>query len=213
MPDNIDVSPGTGKTIRADEVAGALYQVIKPAFGVDGAATLVSATDPLPVTVANASLTVTGTVTASGPLTDTQLRATAVPVADGGATLSIDDGAGSITVDGSVTANPTVVAMTTVTNTTASAGDNTVIAAPSAGNRIVIYSLQIQLEAATATTVLKKSGSTNIGRLYLAAAGDGAIWVYPAGRELRLGTAEAFVINLSGANAIGYTVRYSTEAV
>jgi hypothetical protein len=224
MADDIDVSPGTGKTVRADEVGGKLYQVIKPAFGVDGAATLVSATDPLPVTIADAFVDVDGdwltnaelratAVPVSGPLTNTELRATAVPVSDGGATLSIDDGAGSITVDGTVTANPTVVAMTTVTNTTASAGDNTVIAAPSAGNRIVIYSLQIQLEAATATTVLKKSGSTTIGRLYCAAAGDGAIWVYPAGRELRLGTAEAFVINLSGANAIGYTVRYSTEAV
>jgi hypothetical protein len=207
VPDNIDVSPGTGKTIRADEIAGALYQVIKPAFGADGAATLVSATDPLPVTIADAFVDVDGDW-----LTNAELRATPVPVSDGGATLSIDDGAGSITVDGSVTANPTVVAMTTVTNTTATAGDNTVIAAPSAGNRIVIYSLQIQLEAATATTVLKKSGSTTIGRLYCAAAGDGAIYVYPAGRELRLGTAEAFALNLSGANAIGYTVRYSTEA-
>jgi hypothetical protein len=228
MADNVNVSEGSGKVIRTDEVGGVQVQVIKPAFGVDGAATLVSATDPLPVAISASvgvtgpltdtqlrasAVPVSGTVTASGPLTDTQLRATAVPVSDGGATLSIDDGAGSITVDGNVTANPTVVAMTTVTNTTATAGDNTIIAAPGSGNRIVVYSLQIQLEAATATTVLKKSGSTTIGRLYCAAAGDGAIWVYPAGRELRLGTAEAFVINLSGANAIGYTVRYSTEAV
>jgi hypothetical protein len=224
MPDNIDVSPGTGKTIRADEIAGALYQVIKPAFGADGVATLVSATDPLPVTIADAFVDVDGdwltdtqlratAVPVSGPITNTELRASAVPVSDGGATLSIDDGAGSITVDGTVTANPTAVAMTTVTNTTASAGDNTVIAAPGVNTRIVIYSLQIQLEAATATTVLKKSGSTTIGRLYCAAAGDGAIWVYPAGRELRLGTNEAFGLNLSGANAVGYTVRYSTEAV
>lgn len=205
MADNIDVSPGSGKTIRADEVGGALYQVIKPAFGVDGSATLVSATDPLPVTIADASVTVDGTVAATGDwLTNTELRASAVPVSDGGA---------SLTVDGSLTVAQTTVAMTTVTNTTSTAGDNTIIAAPGSGNRLVIYSLQIQLEAATATTILKKSGSTTIGRLYCSAAGDGAIWVYPAGRELRLGTNEAFVLNLSGANAIGYTVRYSTEAV
>lgn len=205
MADNIDVSPGSGKTIRADEVGGALYQVIKPAFGVDGSATLVSATDPLPVTIADAAVTVDGTVAATGDwLTDTELRASAVPVSDGGA---------SLTVDGSLTVAQTTVAMTTVTSTTSTSGDNTIIAAPGSGNRLVIYSLQIQLEAATATTILKKSGSTTIGRLYCAAAGDGAVWVYPAGRELRLGTNEAFVLNLSGANAIGYTVRYSTEAV
>jgi hypothetical protein len=213
MADNIDVSPGTGKTVRADEVGGALYQVIKPAFGVDGAATLVSATDPLPVTVANASITVTGTVTASGPLTDTQLRATAVPVADGGATLSIDDGAGSITVDGSVTTTPAAVTITNVTNTTATSGDNTIVAAPGSGQRLRLHMLKIQLEAATATTVLLKSGSTTFDRVYCAAAGDGMIVVYPVGREQLLGTNEALVINLSGANAVGYTFRYSTEAV
>ncbi len=218
MADNINVTPGTGKTIAADEIGGALYQRVKIAAGVDGAATDVSATNPLPVTFDNTTIavtdgggaltvdgavTVSGTVTATGPLTDTQLRATAVPVSDGGS---------SITIDGSVTATQSTVSMTTVTNTTSTSGDNTIIAAPGASTRIVIYSLQIQLEGATATTILKKSGSTTIGRLYCAAAGDGAIFVYPAGRELRLGTNEAFVLNLSGANAIGYTVRYSTEA-
>ena len=110
MADNIDVSPGSGKTIRADEVGGALYQVIKPAFGVDGSATLVSATDPLPVTIADAAVTVDGTVAATGDwLTDTELRASAVPVSDGGA---------SLTVDGSLTVAKTTVAMTTVKSTT-----------------------------------------------------------------------------------------------
>lgn len=208
MADNIDVSPGTGKTVRADEVAGALYQVIKPAFGIDGAATLVSATDPLPVTVANAFVDVDGDW-----LTDTQLRASAVPVSDGGASLSIDDGAGSITVDGSVTTTPAAVTITNVTNTTATSGDNTVVAAPGSGQRLRLHMLQVQLEAATATTVLFKSGSTTFDRVYCAAAGDGKIVVYPVGREQALGTNEAFVINLSGANAVGYTVRYSTEAV
>ncbi len=36
MVDNIDVTPGTGKTIAADEVASVLYQRVKPVWGPDG---------------------------------------------------------------------------------------------------------------------------------------------------------------------------------
>lgn len=53
MADNIDVSPGTGKTIAADEIAGVLHQRVKISQGVDGSATDVSASDPLNVTLAN----------------------------------------------------------------------------------------------------------------------------------------------------------------
>lgn len=185
MADNMDVSPGSGKTIRADEIGGVLYQIVKPAFGVDGSATLVSTSDPLPVSDAGGSITV------DGPLTDTQLRASSVPV----------------------TTTPASVTITDVTGTAASSGDNTIIAAPGSGQRLRLHKVQIQLEAATATTVLIKSGSTTFDRLYCAAAGDGKIDVYPVGREKALGTNEALVFNLSGANSCGYTVRYSTEAV
>ena len=38
MVDNIDVTPGTGATVAADDVGGALYQRVKLAVGADGAA-------------------------------------------------------------------------------------------------------------------------------------------------------------------------------
>lgn len=38
MADNMDVTPGTGKTVAADEVAGALHQRVKLSLGADGAA-------------------------------------------------------------------------------------------------------------------------------------------------------------------------------
>jgi hypothetical protein len=38
MADNMDVTPGTGKTIAADEIGGALHQRVKISFGADGAA-------------------------------------------------------------------------------------------------------------------------------------------------------------------------------
>lgn len=102
---------------------------------------------------------------------------------------------------------------TTATGTAASSGDNTLVAAPAAGYRLVIYDLQIQNESATATTCLIKSGSTTKRRFYGGAAGDGLLLMFPPGHEMRLGAAEALVLNLSGANSHGYTVRYMTEAV
>jgi hypothetical protein len=40
---------GTTATVATDEVSSAHYQYVKPAFGADGTATPVSATDPMPV--------------------------------------------------------------------------------------------------------------------------------------------------------------------
>lgn len=49
MTDNVDVTPGSGKTIAADDVGGIHYQRVKVAHGADGAATDVSTASPLPV--------------------------------------------------------------------------------------------------------------------------------------------------------------------
>lgn len=116
MADNITVNPGSGgATIATDDIAGKHYQRVKLTFGVDGAAADVSATDPLPVTgqfypatqpvsiagtvpvaVANASLAVTG------PLTDAQLRASAVTL-QYGSTPTVTVGNASLAVTGPVT--------------------------------------------------------------------------------------------------------------
>ena len=49
MADNTTL-PGTGDVIATDDVGGVKYQRVKPAFGGDGVAIDVSATNPLPVT-------------------------------------------------------------------------------------------------------------------------------------------------------------------
>lgn len=49
MADNVDITPGTGATVAADDVSGVLYQRIKVAFGADGAATDVATGAPFPV--------------------------------------------------------------------------------------------------------------------------------------------------------------------
>ena len=50
MADNIDVTPGVGKTVAADEIAGALHQRVKITVGADGTNDGdVSGANPLPV--------------------------------------------------------------------------------------------------------------------------------------------------------------------
>jgi hypothetical protein len=93
MPDNFTANPGSGGAVFAsDDIAGVQWPRVKIAWGVDGVAVDASGTDPLPVSVLNFPATqavtqsgtwnvgVTGSVAVTGPLTDAQLRATAVPV-------------------------------------------------------------------------------------------------------------------------------------
>jgi hypothetical protein len=102
-----------------------------------------------------------------------------------------------------------------INGTFAVAGNNTVVAAPGAGQRIVVSAFVIQNESGTATTmILASSGSLNDGwRLLGQNQGDGLAMAFSAGREWRLGTNEALILNLSGANSCGYSVQYYTETV
>jgi hypothetical protein len=68
MGDNVTTAAGA---IASDNIGGAHYQRIKVTFGDDGTATDVSSANPLPVSLVGGS---------SSGLTDTQLRASAVPV-------------------------------------------------------------------------------------------------------------------------------------
>jgi hypothetical protein len=88
------------------------------------------------------------------PLTDTQLRATAVPVSgtvtiqdggnvisvdDAGSTLSVDDGGGSLTVDGSVTALDEDSSTGTHANFTGSGASQTIIASNASRKGSTVY--------------------------------------------------------------------------
>jgi hypothetical protein len=80
MPDNVTLNQpeSSGAIIATDDIAGVQHQLIKLEFGEDGNATMVSATNPLPITVDNQI---------TQPLTDAQLRATPVPITG---TISVD---------------------------------------------------------------------------------------------------------------------------
>ncbi len=49
MADNVAITAGSGTSIATDEIGGAHYQRVKPAWGTDGTAVDVSASNPLPV--------------------------------------------------------------------------------------------------------------------------------------------------------------------
>jgi hypothetical protein len=57
MADNVAVTPGAGATIATDDVGGVQHQAVKVEFGTDGVATMVSSSDPLPVTAPAAART------------------------------------------------------------------------------------------------------------------------------------------------------------
>jgi phage baseplate assembly protein gpV len=94
MADNLAVTPGTGATVKADQgsSSGALMQVVKLAYSADGDETLITAdADGLEVQIGK-SIT----------LPTSPLAGQVWPVNDNGGALSVDDAAGSLTVDAPV---------------------------------------------------------------------------------------------------------------
>lgn len=95
MADNVAITPGTGATVAADDIGGALHQRVKISQGADGSATDVSSAAPLQVSLANhganstavkvdgsaATQPVSGTVTANA---GTNLNTSALATEAGG---------------------------------------------------------------------------------------------------------------------------------
>ena len=59
MADNVDITPGSGATVAADEIGGVKHQRVKVQHGADGSATDVSAASPLPVDDADSQVLLT----------------------------------------------------------------------------------------------------------------------------------------------------------
>lgn len=100
---------------------------------------------------------------------------------------------------------------TKTSGTTATSGDQTLIAAPSAGFHLVVKDMILQNESAVETTDIVKNGATAEWRAKLAANAAFSL-SFAEGEEWRLTTATALVLNLSGTNSHGYSIRYRTEA-
>jgi hypothetical protein len=101
----------------------------------------------------------------------------------------------------------------TACSTGASSGDNTAIAAPGLGVKIVVVSLMLQGLSTTATTIklLNGTGGTVINQVLAQNQGDGLLIVYPMDARPKLSTNTAAIVNLSGANSCGWNISYYTE--
>lgn len=98
------------------------------------------------------------------------------------------------------------------TGTASSSGVNTLIAAPGAGKKIKVISLQLQNESSTATVAIIKFGTVDKWRIKTPA--DSALLSapIPAGGEWLVGTNLALVLDLGAANSHGYSVAYKVES-
>ncbi len=98
------------------------------------------------------------------------------------------------------------------TGTASSSGDNTAVAAPGTGRRIVWRKIKLVNTTANAMTVIVKYGATSKKKsVFSADIGAGEIYYEEEGVALPENT--ALVLNLSAANAISYDVDYLTESV
>lgn len=105
MADNTQLNTGTGgDVIATDDIAGVKYQRVKVTYGIDGVATDVSNTDPLPADVRElGGVAVDLGAGAAGGGTQRVVIATdqaTIPINDGGGTISVD---GSVSITGTVT--------------------------------------------------------------------------------------------------------------
>ena len=101
--------------------------------------------------------------------------------------------------------------ITYVSATIATSGDNTIVAAPGSGLSIYITHLGLQNESTTATTIILK-GSSDLLRWLGQIQGSGLALTFPERREIKLATDTALILNLSGANSVGYSIGYYTGA-
>ena len=164
MPDNTILNTGAGgDTIASDDIGGVKFQRVKIVEGADGINDGdVSASNPLPVEIigtptvtANAgtgtlavsgpltdaqlratAVPISGTVTASGPLTDTQLRATAVPISG---TVTANAGTGTLAT------NVAAATAATLANVASSASNGTLLASNTSRRGAMVHNDSTQV--------------------------------------------------------------------
>lgn len=95
----------------------------------------------------------------------------------------------------------------TIAGTISTSGDNTIINAV-ANVAIVLQTIVVQNESSTPTTILIKDGSNVLFRVQAEAKGDGL--ALDLTNAIRLEKNSPLIVNLSGANACGYSFQYTT---
>jgi hypothetical protein len=191
MADNVTLNTGSGgATLSTDDIAGVQVQRVKVQYGVDGAATDVSDTNPMPVddaggslTIDNAALSVTG-----GGVEASALRVTIA--SDSTGVLSVDDNGASLTVDNaalSVTGAGVEASALRVTIATDSTGvlsvddnggsltvDNAALSVTGGGVEASALRVTIATDSTGVLSIDDNSGSLTVDNAALSVVGGGA---------------------------------------
>lgn len=205
MTDNINVTPGSGAVVAADDISGALWQRVKIGIGADGTAVdLAAGTASMPTQGAAAhDAAAAGSPVLLGGYAQSAEQA-AVSAADV-AHLVTDLVGKLITLP---YANPENF-VSGVTAAITGTGDTSVIAAQGAGVRLYITSIIVTNSHASVGTVVNiKDDTTTILTGYAAAAGGGFVITLPAPLRLTANKALQAANATTGSNtyvtAIGY---------
>ena len=112
---------------------------------------------------------------------------------------------------------PVEKTLVALSGTCASAGANTLVTAPGAGNRLVICGLTAQNEVATAQTLqIHEESTATKGLCFYCpadATGSGIKREFALGREWKLAENKGLDATLSAATTVGFGVLYFVEAV
>lgn len=240
MADNVtlDVMTG-GSTVATDEISSVHHQLVKVEFGPDGAGTMVSESNPLPVagyapgTITSGSVSViAGTIGTVANVAQVHNAGTinALPNIPGGTIGQVTNGtirvtAGTVAVNtpgtitsGTITKNPrTTVNLLTRGSVwgTSSGTAGTMISAPGTSNVLLINEISISNEGTSTLTAgmsfgTAQQGTANIVRV--AMAGNGGIqksFPIPVGGSH---PNLPLVIWTSGSGTASFNVSYWTEA-
>lgn len=191
------VNPGdASKLIACDDVGGERVQVVKPAFGPDGVATMVDETNRLPV-----SSVVSGTVAVAGAVTVSSQPASSRTTDTVSAALATD----AIMIGGTVATPKFAFA-----NVAASSTDSSIVAAV-AGKRIRVlsYRLNVAATATNATFNTKPGGAgTAVSETYQLDAR--ATWSsgFSHVGHIQTGVSEGLAVTTSTGSQVGVGVVY-----
>ena len=98
-----------------------------------------------------------------------------------------------------------------LSSTVSATGPTQLLAAPGAGQRIVVVAFVLQNESQTGTTIILRDGTSDRWRYLGQSQGDHLSMVFAPGSEWRLSANAALNIVLSGNNQCGYSIAYHVE--
>lgn len=191
MADNVTL-PGTGSSVAADDIGGALYQRVKVSLGADGAAADLAPGQALmassvPVAIAS------------------NQSAVAVSLATAPALV-----AGAATIGATMDAGPAWTSAYLHTVSADASGGADVTAAPTSGQKIVIDDIVLSVDTAMWVVFEEETSGADIYKVYLPA--NSVAQITPRGK-VKLPTADKKLrIDTSAAGNIAVTVVYHSEA-